>query len=345
SRLRFQEKHYYQVLALVFAVEEINKDPNLLPNTTLGFNIFDTHNSDVKTLESSLMSLSGQRLIIPNYQCEKQGNFLAVIGGPYSELIVQMASVFELYKFPQVRIMRKTAQIVRRALMSGRIACGPFDPILNDKVHFPSVYQLAPKDSKLALGMVRLMLHFNWTWVGLLVTDNTMGETFLWDIREEMTRKSICVTFIHKIPPSDKYNSLIHIDTHKMLHGTSANVIILYGTNHVALEWKKAKRYYLNYNKVCITTSQWDFSMTPKGLVIESFSKSLIFSSQRKEIPSFKPFLMAIKPVKYPEDFFLNMFWNSVFQCPRNGKTLQREDCSHNSSLKMLPSRYFDVSM
>uniref|UniRef100_A0A4X2LGM6 G-protein coupled receptors family 3 profile domain-containing protein n=1 Tax=Vombatus ursinus TaxID=29139 RepID=A0A4X2LGM6_VOMUR len=312
SSMIHSEKHYYQVLALVFAVKEINKDPNLLPNTTLGFNIIDTHISDVRTLESSLMLLSGQRLAVPNYQCEKQGKSLAVIGLCF--FLVQ-------------------------------ITCGPFDPILSDKVHFPSVYQLAPKDSKLALGMVQLLVHFNWTWVGLLITDNARGETFLWDNREEMARKGVCLTFMLKIPPNENYSLFPHSEVMGILHATSANVIIFYGSDNVVFDWEFEKEDYLSYNKVCITTSQWDFSMRPNTLLVESFSKSLIFSSQRKEIPTFIPFMRAIKPAKYPEDIFLKTFWSLFFPCPLNEKQWKEEDCSINTSLEMLPLRNFDMSM
>uniref|UniRef100_A0A4X2L888 G-protein coupled receptors family 3 profile domain-containing protein n=1 Tax=Vombatus ursinus TaxID=29139 RepID=A0A4X2L888_VOMUR len=296
---------------------EINKDPNLLPNITLGFNIFDTHTSDVSTLESSLTLLSGQRLAVPNYQCEKQGKSLAVIAGPYSELSVKIASVLELYKFPQVRIMRESAQIVRRTLM----------------------------DSKLALAMVQLLVHFHWTWAGLLITDNARGETFLWDIREEMARKGVCLTFMLKIPPNENYSLFPHSEVMEILHATSANVIIFYGSNNVVFDWEFEKEDYLDYSKVCITTSQWDFSMRPNTLLVESFSKSLIFSSKRKEIPTFKSFMRAIKPAKYPEDIFLKTFWSILFQCPLKEKQWKEEDCLLNTSLEMLPMRDFDMSM
>ncbi|XP_072471594.1 vomeronasal type-2 receptor 26-like [Notamacropus eugenii] len=323
---KLQEKHYNQVLALVFAVEEINKDPNLLPNITLGFHIYNTYPSDVRTLESSLMWLSGQRLAVPNYYCEKQDKSLAVIGGAYSELSVQMASLLELYKFPQ-------------------ITYGPFDSSLTDKVHFPSVYQLAPKDSTLALGMVRLMVYFKWTWVGLVVTDNIRGERFLWDIKDEMARKGVCVNFIEKIPPSEKYTINSHYFIMSRIDSSSANVIVIYGDNNSLMALQDAQVPYLIIRKVWITTSHWDFTIRPQRMDAQNFNRALIFSGQRKEIPSFKPFLRTVKPTKYPEDIFLKRFWNSAFQCPYDFNKSEKEDCKQNASLEMLPLRYFDMSM
>ncbi|XP_072472149.1 vomeronasal type-2 receptor 26-like [Notamacropus eugenii] len=272
------------------------------------------------------MWLSGQGVAVPNYCCEKLGKSLAVIGGAYSEMSVQMASLLELYKFPQ-------------------ISYGPFDSTLTDKVHFPSVYQLAPKDSSLALGMVQLMVHFQWTWVGLVVTDNVRGETFLWDIREEMARKGVCVAFIEKIPPTEKYTINSHYAIMQRIDGSSAKVIVIYGDNNSLMALQYAQKLYLILEKVWITTSHWDFTIRPHGVDVDSFNRALIFSSQRKEIPSFKPFLRTVKPAKYPEDIFLKRFWNSAFQCPLDYKKGEPEDCAKNVSLEILPLRYFDMSM
>ncbi|XP_043849902.1 vomeronasal type-2 receptor 26-like [Dromiciops gliroides] len=322
---QLQEKHYNQVLALMFAVEEVNKDPNLLPNITLGFQIYNTYSSDVRTLESSLMLLSGKRLIAPNYHCEKQQKSVAVIGGANSDLSIQMASILELYKFPQ-------------------ITYGPFDSILSDKVHFPSVYQMAPKDSALALGMVQLMVHFNWTWVGLVITDTARGETFLWDIREEMNRKGVCAAFIEKIPLGLKSLTYSFSVIPPSIHVSSANVIVIYGDNHSRMTLQYVQQYHKLYKKVWITSSHWDFTMRHHSVNVETFNRALIFAGQTKEIPSFKSFLRTSKPAKYPQDIFFKKMWNSAFQCPFHHIKYD-QDCSQNSSLEMLPLRYFDMSM
>lgn len=72
--------------------------------------------------------------------------------------------------------------------------------MLSDSAQFPSLYQLAPKDASLALGMVSLMLHFAWTWVGLVITEGHRGLHFLSDMRAEMDRNRVCVAFVKFIP-------------------------------------------------------------------------------------------------------------------------------------------------
>ncbi|XP_060232547.1 uncharacterized protein LOC132651387 isoform X2 [Meriones unguiculatus] len=53
-------RNYQYLLTLYFAIEEINKDSNLLPNMTLGSHIYNAFNSNKITLEDPLIWLSGR---------------------------------------------------------------------------------------------------------------------------------------------------------------------------------------------------------------------------------------------------------------------------------------------
>ncbi|KAM5237995.1 vomeronasal type-2 receptor 116-like [Ctenodactylus gundi] len=150
---QFMSSNYQHVLALVFAVEEINRDPQLLPNITLGYEFHNVLHTHWRALESSLLLLTGQDEI-PNYTCRREIMSVAVLTGASWEAAAQFGPVLELYRLPQ-------------------LVFGSFNPRLSDKGRFPSLYQLAPKDTALALGMVSLMLHFGWTWVGLVIAEDS----------------------------------------------------------------------------------------------------------------------------------------------------------------------------
>ncbi|ELW51795.1 Vomeronasal type-2 receptor 26 [Tupaia chinensis] len=85
-------------------------------------------------------------------------------------------------------------------LEGSQVTYGPFDPILNDKDQFLSVYQMAPKYSSPAYGIICFLLHFGWTWVALYVSDDMQGEQFLQDVKAKMIEKDICVDFTEKLP-------------------------------------------------------------------------------------------------------------------------------------------------
>uniref|UniRef100_A0A8C2VTW1 Vomeronasal type-2 receptor 26-like n=1 Tax=Chinchilla lanigera TaxID=34839 RepID=A0A8C2VTW1_CHILA len=97
-------KHYQHLLAMIFAVEEINKNLNLLFNMPLGFYLFSVDYIEMKAMESSLSLLSGQSPPVPSYNCrpEKGDKLVAVIGGISTAISTQISRVLSLYSVPQV---------------------------------------------------------------------------------------------------------------------------------------------------------------------------------------------------------------------------------------------------
>lgn len=99
---RYIRKNYQQDLAVLFAVNEINKNSELLPNISLGLHILENYFNIKFTYLSTLDLLSTQFATIPNYKCDKKDDLLATIGGLSSESSIAMATVLSLYKIPQV---------------------------------------------------------------------------------------------------------------------------------------------------------------------------------------------------------------------------------------------------
>ncbi|KAM9039870.1 LOW QUALITY PROTEIN: vomeronasal type-2 receptor 26-like [Sarcophilus harrisii] len=310
----------------MFAIEEINRNPNLLPNISLGFHIYNAYHNDDRILESSLMWLSGQGETIPNYSCERQRKSVVVIGGENSELTFSMGTLLELYKLPQ-------------------ISYGLFDPLISDPLQFPSVYQMAPSDTSLPLAMVRLMLHFKWTWVGLVASDDTIGEKFLRDLQEEMAKNEICVAFLEKIFTSHSLKEYAYQVFIINIFFSPVNVTVIYGDTNSLLSLMFMIHPYILVKRVWITTSHWDIAKKPDYIDFDIFHGALIFSDQTSKIPGFKDFLKTVNPARHPEDIFLKNFWNTAFGCPnKHGKEDERV-CSPNASLDTLRLSYLDITM
>ncbi|NP_001093012.1 vomeronasal 2 receptor 539 precursor [Monodelphis domestica] len=323
---KWLHKNYQQVLALVFAVEEINRDSNLLPNiSSLGFHLYNAYHSDERTLESSLQWLSGQGQLVPNYSCwEKKP--VAVIGGATSALTVQMGTLFNLYKVPQ-------------------ISYGHFDSILSDKTQFPYLYQLANKDSSLHRGVVQLMVHFEWTWVGLITTDDMRGEEFLWKLRGDMVKHGICLAFTEKIAVSERrYGESQDMFLTRIIESSVRVIIIHIDTDSLTI-FRYSQPLHVYIWKVWITTSHWDITMRPYLRDGYNFHGALSFSHITNEIPGFKSFLRTVKPAKYPEDILLKEFWSSAFKDEEKSEKREQTECSPNASLEALPLYTFDMTM
>ncbi|XP_066486703.1 vomeronasal type-2 receptor 26-like [Tiliqua scincoides] len=95
-------KNYQHVLSLVFAVKEINENPEILPNISLGFHIYDSHFDARMTYQNTLNLLFNKNQTVLNYNCDGQKKPVAVIGSLDSEISLYMASILGVYKIPQL---------------------------------------------------------------------------------------------------------------------------------------------------------------------------------------------------------------------------------------------------
>ncbi|XP_013362644.1 PREDICTED: vomeronasal type-2 receptor 116-like [Chinchilla lanigera] len=323
---RLVSNNYQNFLAFVFAIEEINRNPHLLPNISLGYESHNFLYSHWRILESSLILLTGQ-YEIPNYTCRRETKSVAVLTGTSWATSPQIGPLLELYKFPQVTF-------------------GAFDPTLTDSGQYPSLYQVAPKDTYLALGMVSLMLHFLWTWVGLLITEGHKGLQFLSDVRAEMDRNRVCVAFVKMIStPLVSYTSFAQQHAILTKETPSVNVVIIFydadGLNDVT--------YIIGQHlvtwQVWVTNSQWQADMAGRNFILGSFHGTLIFSIHHEEISGFKNFIRAANPSKYPEDTYLTMYWFQNFRCSFSDPDCALQDCAPSASLARLPVNRFDPEM
>ncbi|KAJ1139392.1 hypothetical protein NDU88_005765 [Pleurodeles waltl] len=115
----FQVRSYREVLVVVFAVEEINRNPTLLPNITLGFRIHDSCQSETIAVASTLSLLSGVNEPLPNFHCNFTPMLLGAVGEVAELTTKVIANILSVFRVPQVkRLLRNRASVkLRTALM------------------------------------------------------------------------------------------------------------------------------------------------------------------------------------------------------------------------------------
>ncbi|XP_062035328.1 vomeronasal type-2 receptor 116-like [Lepus europaeus] len=316
---RWLWKNYQYVLAFRFAIQEINKDPQLLPNLTLGFQLYNSVTSGQFTLRSTLHWLSGNIHFIPNYTCQTQGKTVAIISGTTSAFSAEIGMILELYKTPQ-------------------ITYGPFDPMLSERGKFPSLYQMANSDSSLASGMLSLLLHFGWIWVAIFVSNDMKGEHFLREIQAEMVKKGVCLSNIRKLPDTKSRYEETKISFLEGLRISSANVYILYGDVRSLYTMEFLSKYYLTLGKVWIMAAKWEIVVKETDHMLHSFHGGFSFSQHKGEIPGLNHFVKTVDPSHYPEDFFLSQLWLHAFHCLPPGSLCGTVGvCPPNASFEFFP--------
>ncbi|XP_070794940.1 vomeronasal type-2 receptor 26-like [Pituophis catenifer annectens] len=168
-------KNYQQFLTLKFAVIEVNKDLVLLPNITLGFHIFDNHQTERNSSLISLSLLSTRGQMVPGYKCGRQDTLLSVIGSGNPKSSRQMASIFSIFKVPQLSVSFESSE--------------------GDRTVYPSFFRINSKKSPQFVGLVQLLLYFQWNWVGLLASEDDSGKRFISTLMPMLKEKDICLAF------------------------------------------------------------------------------------------------------------------------------------------------------
>ncbi|XP_058020117.1 vomeronasal type-2 receptor 26-like, partial [Ahaetulla prasina] len=182
-------KNYHQFLALMFAVMEVNRDLILLPNITLGFLIYENQKMERKIFSNSLSLLSTRRQMFPGYKCDRRDPLLSVIGGHNSKSSRQMASIFSIFKVPQL-----IALLMPTQLSSPKLGVG-FEFTQGDRRVYPSFFRINPSESAQYVGLVQLLLYFHWNWVGLVANIDDGGEHFVSSLIPKLKEEEICLAF------------------------------------------------------------------------------------------------------------------------------------------------------
>ncbi|XP_027271893.1 vomeronasal type-2 receptor 116-like isoform X2 [Cricetulus griseus] len=325
-------RNYQCYLAFIFAIEEINRNPHLLPNTSLGFDLYHVQRGEWDFLSYVFHMLTEMGRIIPNYTCRMENKTVALLTGPSWKTSAHIGRLLNLYKYPQV--------------MDVAFSFGTYAAILSDRSQFSSVYQTALTDTSLALGIASLMIHYSWTWVGLFLVDNQKGAHILSYLTEEFSRNRVCVAFVKMMPENLLSFHSEHKGNIELMRSTSVNVVFIYDDAE-SLHCLMLYSTYIFYTwKVWVMNSQCDVSNNDDAFIFDLLHGSLFYAHHHDEISDFKKFVQTYSPYKYPEDHHLSCFWHKFFNCSLSlpdGKI--SGNCLPNASLELLPSNLWEMDM
>uniref|UniRef100_A0A8D2PCG0 Glutamate metabotropic receptor 8 n=1 Tax=Zosterops lateralis melanops TaxID=1220523 RepID=A0A8D2PCG0_ZOSLA len=183
-----KEKGIHRLEAMLYAVDQINKDPDLLANITLGVRILDTCSRDTYALEQSLTFV--QALIEKDGSDVKCANgdppiftkpdkISGVIGAAASSVSIMVANILRLFKIPQISYA-STA------------------PELSDNTRYDYFSRVVPPDSYQAQAMVDIVTALGWNYVSTLASEGNYGESGV-EAFTQISREigDLCITKIN----------------------------------------------------------------------------------------------------------------------------------------------------
>ena len=157
--------------AMLFTLDEINRDPALLPGIRLGVRALDSCDSPYHAAKQSLHLVKGFVSRHMNLSCEDGNggvgggdewpcgeNIVGLVGPQTSPVSMQIANLGRLFEVPQVSYMATTVSLCNNA-------------------EFPYFFRTVPSDVHQAKAIVELLKTFKWSYASIVHSDSNYGIT------------------------------------------------------------------------------------------------------------------------------------------------------------------------
>ncbi|CAH8461448.1 unnamed protein product [Schistosoma margrebowiei] len=313
------ERGIQRVEAMLFTLDEINNNTNLLPGLTLGTTIRDTCSDTNHALEQALKFVqastgSSSQLNKMNEQSENL-NTRGVVGSSYSSVTILVANLFRLFSLPQISYASTTA-------------------VLSDKRAFPLFARTVPSDVVQAQAMATLVSAHNWTYVSTVRSAGDYGDSGMDAFWKEADKLGVCIAAREVIRGNTGPEDLDNIVNVLSKDFAKARVVVLFtGMDHTKLLLDAVRRAGLVNHFVWIASDGWGRENVPVSNNSREANGALTIEIQAEPIKSFTDYYLSLGRENHRNPWFRE-YWQDLVQC-RESSTKRRERKSTNSK------RYF----
>ncbi|XP_049928169.1 extracellular calcium-sensing receptor-like isoform X2 [Epinephelus moara] len=322
--INFNFREFKFAHTMIFAINEINRNPSMLPNVKLGYKIYDNCGT-MDILRAALALVSGLKGEVNDDNCTKTETVQAILGHSGSRPTIAFAQVVGRFHIPVISHF-------------ATCAC------LSNRKEYPTFFRTIPSDYYQSRALAKLVKHFGWTWIGALAVNNKYGLNGIATFIQAAQEYGVCVEYSEAFSSSDPPDSLQRI-IEIIKHATSKVIMAFMSHREIKL---LAKELY----KQNITGLQWvgsDAWITDHSLTDSEGHSILVgslgFTVNKAQIPGLEEHLRQLHPSQFPDSQFVRDFWEDVFDCTLNDtENTQRKLCSGFESLQNVESQFTDVS-
>ena len=197
------------VEAMVFTIDKINRDSSLLPGVNLTFDIRDTCSTPNIALERALEFAYTNDVSCTNRTTLAVSGIVGASVSISSDLVARMLRLFQL---PQISPASTVAAF-------------------SDKSQYDFFFRTIPSDSFEARAMADLIVHFNWTYIHVLYSDDIYGREGKNSLIKALEDSHVCIA-IRKALPHNISDSQVYDDTIVSMSQEwvkNASVAVLFG--------------------------------------------------------------------------------------------------------------------
>ncbi|KAL1256602.1 hypothetical protein QQF64_012147 [Cirrhinus molitorella] len=326
----FYMTSFQQARTMVFAINEINNNPSLLPNITLGYQIFDNCLRLGVAFRGAIALVSGTEETVSDLNCKGPPPVIGIIGDPGSTHSIAISSVLGLFRVPMISFY-------------ATCSC------LSNRKKYPSFFRTIPSDAFQVQAMVQILRHFGWTWVGLLYSDDDYGGYAAQAFQQEMQLFGFCAAFSKFLPHDNNLRDIQHIM--KVIQSSTARVVVVFAPSSFLIPLMDEVVLQNMTGRQWIASEAWATSPLFQTPRFHPFlGGTLSIAIRRGEIQGLRDFLLRLHPITDQRNNMLRIFWEKIFGCSfeTESKETDREQvkrvCTGLEDLSSTKTLYTDVS-
>ncbi|XP_050991054.1 extracellular calcium-sensing receptor-like [Labeo rohita] len=326
----FYMTSFQEARTMVFAINEINNNPSLLPNITLGYQIFDNCLRLGVAFRGAIALFSGTEETVSDLNCKGPPPVIGIIGDPGSTHSIAISSVLGLFRVPMI---------------SYYATCS----CLSDRKKYPSFFRTIPSDAFQVRAMVQILRHFGWTWVGLIYSDNDYGVYAAQLFHQEMQLFGHCVAFSEILPNDNNPRDIQRIMG--VIQASTARVVVVFSASSLLIPLIDEVVLQNMTGRQWIASEAWATSpMFHTSRYHPFLGGTLGIAIRHGEIQGLQDFLLHLRPNIDQRNNMLRIFWENMFGCrfeteskETDGEQVKRF-CTGLEDLSTTNTPYTDVS-
>ncbi|XP_045024891.1 metabotropic glutamate receptor 3 isoform X3 [Daphnia magna] len=329
--------------ALHYTLDQINRDPNLLPNITLGVVAFDSCDNIVNALDQCLDFIKGtvEKSFLTRIQEEKRDQLEAcsagtatasetlaeltgiqkpvvgVIGDQSSDITIQVTSLLRIFKIPLISYQSTS-------------------PTLSDRERFAYFFRTVPSDVTQAYAILEILRNFNWTFASLVYEDSEYGVKGYETLLRLASRYGVC--FGAQIRVDIKRFKTTDFDQvlGKLQSQSQSRIVVLFSGKSCAVQLMAATKRITTKNSKpliwvgCDGWSSRDVVTTGFETIVEG---AITVQPLVRHLDGFDSYFKALRPDTNIRNPWFSEYWQDFFKCRLKLEQLPKG---------IMPSQYSD---
>ncbi|XP_023289799.1 metabotropic glutamate receptor [Orussus abietinus] len=295
--------------AMLFAVDQINQQREILPGITLGVHILDTCSRDTYALNQSLHFVRASRsnLDISVLECADRstprvrksasaGTLFGVVGGSYSSVSLQVANLLRLFHIPQIS-PASTATA------------------LSDKTRFDYFARTVPPDTFQSIALVDVVKSANWSYVSTVYSEGSYGEYGIEVFTREATERNVCIAAAEKVPSAADDRVFDNV-IQRLGKKPNARAVVLFTRAEDARRiLEAARRSNVSQPFQWIASDGWGRQTKLVEGLEEEAEGAITVELQSKNIPEFDEYMASLTPETNRRNPWFAEYWEDAFDC------------------------------